>query len=69
MEAGALLSDLEVWAGGGSAAVAVIGGLFRSWQSLDKRLRAVELGVARIEVAVGAKTKRKHESDPPDSDD
>lgn len=43
----------EGWVGVGSAVVALVGALYRREVSLSRRLRAVELSLARIEAELG----------------
>lgn len=59
------MADVELWAGGSSAVVAVVGAALKSWRTLDRRLRNLELGMARIEVVL----KVKAEDSEPESDE
>lgn len=46
-------SEPETWLGMASAALALLGALYRREVSMDRRLRAVELSLARIEASLG----------------
>lgn len=67
------MSSPEIWAGIGSGILGLISAAFKMWRSWDRRLRNLELGVARIEAHLGidreARKSMVSVSEAPESDE